>query len=191
MIFMIFNNINRVSVGPFGSLYAVGNVSLLDVTGVSVAGTRNIDAKSTKWLQSIISQCHCPIISGLALGADSVAHRTALDNNIPTIAVLPSGVNNIAPKSNIKLASNIVESGGLLLSAYHPDQGARKHQYIDRNKIIAYLGKMLIVPQCNKHSGTMHTVRFARNFNKYIIVNNQNYSGNQFILSDYPLAIPK
>ena len=187
----MFSNISRVSVGPFSSLYAVGDLSLLSTPGVSVAGSRQIDSDSTKWLQSIVSQCTCPIISGLALGADSVAHRAALKNNIPTIAVLPCGVNNISPKSNIKLASQIVNSGGLLLSAYHPNQGARKHQYIDRNKIIAYLGKLLIVPQCNKHSGTMHTVRFTRNFNKYIIVNNQNYSGNQFILSDYSLAIPK
>lgn len=181
-----------MSVAPFGSLFASGDLSLLESASIAVAGSRKIDSRSSAWLADILSQCGSrTIVSGLALGADAVAHRTALKLGVPTIAVLPSGINNIAPRSHTKLAAEIVDSGGLLLSAYAPNSGARRHTFVERNKIIAHLGDLLIVPQCARHSGTMHTVDFARALNKPVVVQNANYSGNQFILSDYSAAIPK
>lgn len=186
------SNITRVSVGPFGSLFACGDISLLNRSSVSVAGSRQIDSKSSKWLHNILSQSGGRvIISGLALGADAVAHNYALNHNIPTIAVLPSGFNNIAPASHIKLARRIVSSGGLLLSAYSPSTRACRSNYIARNQIIAELGDVLIIPQCNYRSGTMHTINFARSARKNIIVHDASYSGNQYILKSYDLAFAK
>lgn len=188
----MFNNFSTVSVSQFGSMFAIGNISLLNKPSVSVSGSRKIDSTSTKWLQSTLAKCGGRVvISGLALGSDAVAHRWALANNVPTIAILPSGFNHITPKSHIKLAKNIVAHGGLLLTQYSPNTYVKNSYYIARNKIIANLGDILIVPQCNKSSGTMHTVRFAQQIHKPIVVHQAPYSGNSFIINSYDLAIPK
>lgn len=181
----MFNNYFTLSVSGVGRLFAVGDSSLLNQPMVSVAGSRQIDSSSTQWLDNIIGQIsnHC-VVSGLALGSDRVAHESALNHGLPTIAVLPSGFNHITPRSHIRLAHRIVNSGGLLLSAYHPDTYVKKDQYIARNKIIAQLGKLLIIPQCNVKSGTMHTVRFAHQLNKPIVVQSAGYSGNSFIINN-------
>lgn len=178
------NNIHIVKYGN-KNLYCVGNTSLLNSNCFSVAGTRQIDQQSANWLKEIIGQAsNLTLVSGLALGSDSVAHQTALSLNMPQIAVLPSGVNNIAPKTNKKLALNIVKSGGLLVSEYAPSASPSKSSYVNRNKIIAQLGKFLVVPQFNTHSGTRHTVNFVSKLHKPIVVQKANYSGNQFIINN-------
>lgn len=186
----MFSDITKVSVSPFGSMFAVGNTDLLDPkyssVRFSVAGSRNISSNSSNWLRSQIAMLSSEhiIVSGLALGADTIAHQTALKCNIPQIAILPSGINNITPYSNLSLAHDIVDAGGCLISAYHPKARACRNSYIARNQVIAYLGHMLIVPEFSVRSGTRHTVDFTKNYKKYIIVNNCDYSGNQFIINN-------
>ena len=173
-------------------LYAVGNVDLLYSDCVSVAGSRKIDGYSTVWLRKMIDQCpNHTIVSGLALGADAVAHRAALKWGMPTIAVLPSGVNRITPKQHWKLVNAIIRSGGLLLSEYRPEAYARRDTYVARNEIIAALGKLLIMPQCDNPSGTMHTVNYCKDFGKTIIVKDNDYDGNRCIIDsgDYTAII--
>ena len=186
----MFNNICRVPVGPFGSLFVVGNKELLSDSlsslRFSVSGARQIDSSSSDWLRSTVSQLTSEhiLVSGLALGSDSIAHQTALQHHIPQIAVLPSGFNNIYPVRNIELAKQIVADGGCLVSQFHPNTRPSRASFVSRNELIAYLGHMLIVPQFEARSGTRHTVDFAQKMNKYIIVQNQhNYSGNSFIIS--------
>ena len=175
-------------------LYCVGDVELLNTTCVSVAGARKVNSSSIKWLNGVLEQCSASkptIVSGLALGTDTVAHKTALELGLPTIAVLPSGVNNIAPRSNEKLANQIVDNGGLLISEYMLHQAPNRDSYINRNRLIASLGKALVVPQCEVKSGTMHTVRFAKQYDKYIVTQDADYSGNQHIIrsGDYKVLI--
>ena len=175
------------SVVRLGRLFVLGNSALLGsgVTRVSVAGSRKIDSASSAWLRSVVDSFHSGsvLVSGLALGADSVAHRRALQLNIPQIAVLPSGFNNITPRSHIGLARDIIASGGCLVSLLSPDCGASRSTYINRNQVIAELGSCLIVPQFNIHSGTRHTVDLARELGKPIIVRSSGASGNQFIIN--------
>lgn len=168
-------------------LYVLGNAELLQLPMLSVAGTRKPTTESCNWLKQLLGtvQNHV-IVSGLALGTDSVAHKTAIENDLPTIAVLPSGFDNIAPRSNLSLALRILQSGGALVSEYPPETKVQKRQYIERNKIIASFGKCLIVPQCNYKSGTMHTVKFAEELQKTIVVQKANYTGNIYIRDSYP-----
>ena len=186
----MFSDITKVSVSPFGSMFAVGNTDLLDPkyssVRFSVAGSRTISFDSGNWLRSQIAMLSSEhiIVSGLAFGADTIAHQSAIKHDIPQIAVLPSGINNITPYSNLNLAHDIVDAGGCLISAYHPKAKACRNSYIARNQIIAYLGHMLIVPEFSVHSGTRHTVDFTKDYKKYIIVNNCDYSGNQFIINN-------
>lgn len=178
---------NQIASLPNGA-YAVGNLDLLKLPPknfISVAGSRKITLESQKWLSKAFKKIpNLIIVSGLALGTDACAHTLALESNNPTIAVLPSGVKNITPKTNIKIARKIVQNGGLLISEYEPLAPPKRDTYIERNKIIANLGSFLIMPQCDKHSGTMHTVRFTKNQNKYIILPDNNYSGNQYLIHD-------
>ena len=164
-------------------LYCVGDVDLLKSPCISVAGSRKIQSKSAAWLRDILPLFDgFTVVSGLAIGADTVAHKEALKLDMPTIAVLPSGVNNIAPAVNEKLADQIVDNGGLLISEYPLHQGPTKSSYVHRSRIIAALGRRIIIPQCDIQSGTMHTANFARDFKKIIVVQDADYTGNQHLI---------
>ena len=185
MIFMLFFGSPVVPVSALGRrLFAVGRVSLLSGPCVSVAGSRRgVAPASIEWLQDMLAQVHNhSIVSGLALGVDRSAHETALELGLPTIAVLPSGFFRIAPRQHVGLARRIVASGGLLVSEYEPQTPAKPAQYVARNRIIAELGKCLLVPQCEVHSGTMHTVRFAHELHRPLFTRRAGFSGNSYIV---------
>ena len=167
--------VSRVSVGPFGCLFVVGRSSLLGSAVASrrfaVAGARDIDSASSAWLREQVDKLtpdHV-LVSGLARGADTVAHRAALERGVPQVAVLPSGVDNVYPRSNLRLARDIVDSGGCLVSLLPPQAGPSRSSFVARNEVIAHLGHMLLVPQCAPRSGTMHTVRFARGMGRRVL----------------------
>lgn len=169
-------------------MYIIGNSELLSKRCVSVVGSRKIDNQSIIWLKNIIGQIkNRVIVSGLALGTDAIAHQTAIDNNLPTVAILPSGVLNIQPIKNKKLAKRIVENGGALVSTYAPTKGIDSFsQYHKRNELIAKIGEMLIIPQFDEKSGTRSTVdafnKIHRNRRPIIVQNNTRYSGNRYIM---------
>lgn len=178
------NKIQSVKIGQQEFNYC-GNIELLQKTCVSVCGTRNPSPQSERWLKKIISQCKAPVISGLALGSDAVAHQACVDNGTPTIAMLPCGIQNITPKSNIKLARDIVDNGGLLLSAYPNKKRVKVPEYYyERNTLIAEFGDILIVPEFEEKSGSRDTVDKAQQLHKPIFVQDANYSGNQFIINN-------
>ena len=164
-------------------LFVVGRSALLFGPCVSVAGSRRgVAPASTEWLHDMLSQVrNHSVVSGLALGIDRAAHESALELGLPTIAVLPSGFSRITPRQHVGLARRIVASGGLLVSEYEPQTPAAPAQYVARNRIIAELGKCLIVPQCEARSGTMHTVRFARALNRPVFTRRAEFSGNKAI----------
>ena len=175
------------SVSRSGSLFRCGCVSLLGsgVSRVSFAGARKIDHSSSRWLEAMVDGLApgTAVVSGLALGADTVAFKSALARGLPCIAVLPCGFDNITPKVNIPLARDIVKAGGLLVSEYSPKTQATRSSYVARNQIIAQIGRFLVVPQFEVKSGTRHTVNFAQRAGKFIVVQNANYSGNRFVLN--------
>ena len=107
---------------PFALFYK-GDISLLgkDNLNVAVIGVLNPDDKielTERMVTTEILKHKATIVSGLALGCDSIAHKTALENSGKTIAILPSTLDNILPKENTKLAERIVDEGGLLISEY-------------------------------------------------------------------------
>jgi len=103
------------------------------------------------------------IVSGLAAGIDSLAHLAAIKLNRPTIAVLGSGLdkNSLYPASNWQLAEQIVQTGGLLLSEYPPDELARNYYFPQRNRIIAGLSSAVLVVEAAEKSGALITAKLA------------------------------
>lgn len=156
-------------------LWCKGNRELLKSRlNVGIIGTRNPTEYGKEAIRKIIKaiseekKIECTIVSGLAIGCDTLAHKHALENKIPTIAVLPCGTENIAPASNRPLAEEIVKSNGCLLSEYPNESGAEKKRYIERDNVLAELCDIIIVIECGINSGTMHTVRFAEKYGKKI-----------------------
>lgn len=150
---------------PVKSLFYSGDLSILDKPIIAIVGSRDVTSygkKATYKLVYDLAKAGVVIISGLALGVDSIAHQACLDAGGKTIAVLPSNLESIYPKRHIDLANNIIESGGLLLSEYPKGQvGPQKYQFIARNRIIAALSNAVIVSEAKLKSGSLHTADFA------------------------------
>ena len=106
------------------------------------------------------------VVSGLAYGVDSIAHRAALDAGGITIAVLGTLIDRIYPAAHKKLAYEIIESGGAVISEYGPEDLATsgkemKARFLARNRIIAGLSDAVLVAEAADHSGTLNTAMHA------------------------------
>lgn len=107
------------------------------------------------------------IISGLAYGIDSEAHRLAIENNIETIAIPGSGLDKkfIYPQRHINLSEKIIRSGGCLISEYNDTQPATIWTFPKRNRIMAGMSDLVLIIEAAEKSGTMITARLALDYN--------------------------
>ena len=137
---------------PFALFYK-GDISLLgkDNLNIAVIGVLNPDEKielTEKMVIAEIIKYNATIVSGLALGCDSIAHKTALENGAKTIAILPSTLDNILPKENVELARKIVEAGGLLISEYYEAPKSRKDmvsRFVVRDRLQALFSDAILL----------------------------------------------
>ena len=97
----------------------------------------------------------------MAKGIDSYSHIGCLNAIGKTIAVLGSGFYNIYPKENIKIAKQIVENGGVIISEYEPNEKPRKENFPSRNRIISGISNGVVVVEAKEKSGTFITVDLA------------------------------
>lgn len=142
-------------------LFYIGNVELLSTPSLAIIGTRKPTVEFIE--KGIIasryySQKGYSIVSGLALGCDSIAHSECIKVNGKTIAVLPSPCDNPQPISNRQLAREIVSSGGLLISEYGTGMEVTKYNYPRRDRIQSLLSDVTLVIQASAKSGTMIAV---------------------------------
>jgi DNA processing protein len=110
------------------------------------------------------------IVSGLALGIDTIAHKAALEANGTTIAVLANSVDKVYPRTNKDLADKIIANGGAILSEYEPPTDARDYQFLARNRIVSGLSDAVIVIEAAARSGTLATVAHALEQGKEVFV---------------------
>jgi DNA processing protein len=108
------------------------------------------------------------IVSGLALGIDSIAHNAALENKLITVSVPGSGLNSdvLYPASNRGLAKRIIESGGCMVSEYEPNFKATNWSFPKRNRIMAGISHAVLVIEAENISGTRITSRLATEYNR-------------------------
>lgn len=175
-------------------LYIKGNKKILDLPNISFIGTRNPSVWASKVEEAIVQRTidysNRVIVSGLALGCDKISHEVAVKNSHPTIAVLPSGFNQIAPKQNTNLAKAIINTGGCLISTYSPKTIAKPYYFNERDKIVAELSDGVFVVQADADSGTIYTAKTAYKYNKPIACNvaygsDCVYSGNDLLINEY------
>lgn len=161
-----FPNILRQIPSPPKELFWLGvhPSALLSQPRVAVVGSRKVSAYGravTERLTGELARAGVVIVSGLALGVDSIVHQTTLGVSGLTIAVLPTSLDQIYPASHLNLARQIVTSGGCLVSEYSPGTEAFPSNFIARNRLVSGLADVLLITEAAKNSGTMHTAGFA------------------------------
>ena len=154
-------------------LHYIGALPESPVTTVAVIGTRRPTAygkEVTHRLSYDLSKHGVLIVSGLALGVDAIAHAAALEAGGPTIAVLGNGLPKIQPATNRELAEKITRGGGAIMSEYDPNEEARPHYFLERNRIVAGLADAVIITEAATRSGTLNTAAHALEQGKEIFV---------------------
>lgn len=149
---------------PPQELYVKGNVDCVNMPCVTVVGSRNMSEygkKMTKQIVEELTKAGVCIVSGLAVGIDTVAHETCLENGGKTIAVLGSGLNKVYPVENTNLFNRIINSGGCVMSEQLPDEEAKKIYFPARNRIVSGLSLATLVIEAAYRSGTSITAKFA------------------------------
>ena len=182
-------------------IFALGELGAdLWTKTLAIVGTR-IPTKEARYitlqLASKLSRSDYTVVSGLALGIDTAGHTGALSAQGRTVAVLGSGVLNIYPESNRKLAGHILERGALI-SELHPRWGANAQRLVSRNRIISGLSQAVILVESNADGGAMYTARFAREQGRPVYTFDLPSSGNQALIKngavvlnrDDPLGFP-
>jgi DNA processing protein len=149
-------------------LYSQGNFNLNPSFTVAIVGTRLATAYGQEICQKLVHDIGSDaiqIISGLAYGIDIIAHQTALDNNVETIAVLGNGMQRIYPSLHTQTARKMIEKGGIITEfpfGAKPD----RENFPKRNRIVAGMADAIIVIESKKRGGSLITAELANDYNK-------------------------
>lgn len=156
-------------------LYYRGNLDAINFDKtISIVGTR----KPTPYAQSAtyniakeLLTFDTVLVSGFAEGIDTECHKACLEQNGSTVAILGSGLNDIYPKSNAKLAKSLIDTGkSLVMSEYPPDIPPAAWQFPYRNRIISALSNVTVIMEANKRSGALITANYAKEHHRKIVV---------------------
>ena len=151
-------------------LYYRGNADLNKSRVVSIVGTRNNNEYGKMICEKLVADFageHILIVSGLAFGIDSIAHKTALKNDLDTVAVVAHGLDRIYPSQNKVLAKDIVAHGGLLTD-FRSNTNPDKQNFPKRNRIVAGISDAVIVVESGIKGGSLITAELGNGYNKDI-----------------------
>ncbi|MEG2859115.1 MAG: DNA-processing protein DprA [Clostridia bacterium] len=149
---------------PPATLFVRGGLGLSDEKMLGVVGSRRASQDGRRAAEEIsrdLAQAGVTIVSGLARGADSCAHKGALDAKGKTIAVLGCGADVVYPPENDKLLARMLENDGSVVSEYPPGTPPYATNFPARNRIISGLSRGVLLIEGKKNSGAMITVNFA------------------------------
>ncbi len=140
---------------------------------IGIVGTRRptrYGLEACEMITRELADAGCAIVSGLALGIDAHAHRASVNAQGKTVAVLGSGVDNesLFPQENRKLAQDIAEKHGAVISEYAPGTPAMREYFPARNRIISGLSCGVLVVEAREKSGALITARFALEQNREV-----------------------
>jgi DNA processing protein len=149
-------------------IFYIGNTKLLEKRKISIVGSRNTSSYTQQYthiLAKELSNIGITIVSGGAMGVDSIAHESAGVNN--TIMVAGTGLDKRYPAINHNLIKEI-EKQGLVLSQFKAGTPSTRYNFPIRNELVVALGEILIVTQADLNSGTLRSVEYALKMNKEI-----------------------
>lgn len=148
---------------PPHKLYVIGTIPTY-ATGVAIVGTRKPTAygkQVTSMIAERLAERGAVIVSGLAHGVDGIAHQSALRVGGKTVAVLPSGPDQIYPSAHQALAKNIADQHGALISEYEPGTPPLQYRFLERNRLVSGLADIIVITEASIRSGTMNTASHA------------------------------
>ena len=145
-------------------LYVRGNLPEFGEKAVAVVGSRRVSRygeEMTEMLSREAVAAGFTVVSGLALGVDSIAHKAAVQNSGITVGVIGAGLLHLHPKENIQLAREIIEGGGAVITEFPFDFPVSRQNFPRRNRIVAGLCKGTVVVEAGLDSGALITARLA------------------------------
>lgn len=151
---------------PPKSLCFMGTLPTSGTPVVAIVGSRKPSAygrEVTEQLASDLATAGCIIVSGLALGIDGIAQKAALKAGGTVIGVIPNELPDISPQTNYKLAMNIIENGGAILSEWKKGDGkiVNRWSFLERNRLVSGLADAVIITEAAERSGTLNTAAHA------------------------------
>ncbi len=160
---------------PPRQLFVRGTIAPEENKVLAVVGSRDYSTYGKQVVEYLIAGLRgfpITIVSGLALGIDSLAHSAALDAKLHTIAVPGSGISDsvLYPARNRGLARAILESGGGLLSEFDPTFRATTWSFPARNRIMVGLSHAVLMIEAKEKSGTLITARLTADYNRELLV---------------------
>lgn len=149
-------------------LYYKGNADLNAEKIISIIGTRNHTEYGKQLTEQLVEELAAQqilVVSGLAYGIDTIAHKAALKHQVKTVGVLAHGLHSIYPQQHIGIAREMCNQGGLL-TEYLSKTKADKHNFPKRNRIVAGMSDATIVVETAIKGGSMITAELANNYNR-------------------------
>lgn len=128
------------------------------------------------------------IISGLALGCDTIAHETALDCGGHTVAILAHGLQTVEPESNRQLAQRILDSGGALVTEYPLGTRSSRHYFVARDRIQAGISNGVVLIQSTLTGGSLHASKAILEYGRWLEVAKRNDDSETFAANDILLG---
>ncbi|OGK35356.1 DNA protecting protein DprA [Candidatus Roizmanbacteria bacterium RIFCSPLOWO2_01_FULL_38_12] len=174
-------------------LYIKGDLNGYDFKNdryFAIVGTRNPTSYGihiAKRFSAELARAGFTIVSGMAIGIDSVAHEAAIDAHGRTIAILGCGINVVYPPSNHRLYDEIIKTGGLIISEFPPERMVHPGLFVSRNRLISGLSRGVLVAEGQRDSGSLITARCALDQGKEVfappapITSNQSEAPNSLI----------
>lgn len=160
---------------PPKELYVRGTLPPRETKLLTVVGSRAMSRYGKDACEALIAGLAgypVAIVSGLALGIDTIAHKAALSAGLPTIAVPGSGLDDsvLYPRANFALAKEIENKGGALLSEFDPLWKPRPESFPQRNRIMAGMSHATLVIEAGEKSGTLITARMASDYGRELLI---------------------
>lgn len=154
--------------------YSLGKCDLESAHVISVVGTRHATQYGIRFCDTLIGELakrlpDLVVVSGLAYGIDIAAHRAALKHGVPTVAVLPRGLNRIYPATHRPDAIAIVKQGGMLLTDYTSQDAVQKSNFLARNRIVAALSDCTVIVESAGAGGALVTASLAISYNRDVM----------------------
>lgn len=186
-----FPNLLREIPLPPIAIYVKGKIDP-EAASLSIVGTRKAtpDGEEIAYeLAKKIAENNMQIVSGLAMGIDAASHQGALKAKGKTVAVLGRGLDEVYPKTNERLAEEILKSDGAIISEYPIGSEPLPHRFLERNRIISGISIATILIEAPEKSGSISTARFAIEQNRDLFVvpgpaNHRNYSGSHKLIRE-------
>ena len=161
---------------PPENLWIIGDLpSDENLIYLCVVGSRKFTSYGREACEKIIAGLKgypIVIVSGFAMGIDTIAHKKAMQVGLKTFVFPGSGLSDEAmyPKSNIQLMNEVVESGGCLISEFEPDFKATQWSFPMRNRLMAGISKATLIIEAEERSGTLITARLTTEYNRDLLV---------------------